>query len=106
MTDNQILRDGRRIVLPIVCEQNKARKCVPTEADLIRANTLGFGDDIGSITNKITAMTEIQSLFEPGSEEYETLAYRITAGQQIQQNSIDSIVLVVTSLREVCRITW
>lgn len=78
-----------RDVLPIQCEQKNATKVVPTEEHFIQANSLGFGDDIGSITNRITAQTELQSLFEPGTEEYEELKYRIIAGQHVQQNSID-----------------
>lgn len=89
MTDNQVIRESRRDVLPIVCEQNKAQKCVPGEKEFIEANTLGFGDEIGSVTNKITAMTEVQSLFDPCSDEYRRLSYRITASQQVQQNTID-----------------
>lgn len=78
-----------RKVLPIQCEQKKAMKRVPAEKDFIEANILGFGDDIGSVTNKITAQTELQSMFEPGSPEYNELQYRITAGQHVQQNTID-----------------
>ena len=76
-------------MLPIQCEQKKAKKCVPGEAEFIEANMLGFGDEIGSTTNKITTMTELQSLFELGTPEFEELAYRITASQQLQQNCID-----------------
>jgi len=31
----------------------------------------------------------VQSLYEPGSREYETLEYRIMSGQLYQQNCID-----------------
>lgn len=62
---------------------------MPTEADFIEANILGFGDEIGAVTNRITAQTELQSLFAPGTPEYEELQYRITAGQHVQQNCID-----------------
>lgn len=89
LTDNRVLVNNIRDVLPIQCEQKKATKTVPTEKDFIKANILGFGDDIGTVTNRITAQTELQSLFEPGSPEYEELRYRITAGQHVQQNCID-----------------
>lgn len=83
-------------MLPIQCQQKKAGKCVPSEKDFIAANILGFGDDIGSVTNRITAQTELQSLFEPGSPEYEELRYRITAGQHVQQNCIDKTKGIVS----------
>lgn len=89
LTDNRVLVDNVRDVLPIQCEQRRARKCVPTEADFIAANILGFGDEIGAVTNRITAQTELQSLFDPESPEYNELQYRITAGQHLQQNVID-----------------
>lgn len=76
-------------VLPIQCEQKKAVKCVPREKDFIAANLLGFGDEIGSITNKITAQTELRSMFEAGTPEYEELTYRITVSQHVQQAAID-----------------
>lgn len=62
---------------------------MPGEKEFIASNLLGFGDDIGAITNKITAQQELQSLFEPGSPEYEELKYRVVCGQHIQQASID-----------------
>ena len=34
-------------------------------------------------------MIEVQSGYEPGTPEYETLAYRIMCGQLYQQNTID-----------------
>lgn len=107
LTDNQVILETMRDVLPIVCEQNRAKKCVPGEREFIEANMLGFGDEIGSVTNKITAMTEIQSMFEPGSTEYERLAYRITSSQQVQQNVIDMETFGNVALRrEAYRITW
>lgn len=84
-----MLVENIRDVLPIQCEQKKASKCVPGESEFIEANILGFGDEIGSVTNRITAQTELQSLFDPESEEYKELSYRITAGQHLQQNVID-----------------
>lgn len=91
LTDNKVLVENVRDVLPIQCEQKKATKTVPTEQDFIAANILGFGDDIGTVTNRITAQTELQSLFSPGDPEYEELGYRITAGQHVQQNCIDRV---------------
>ena len=73
----------------VMCEQHNAEKVTITEENLIEANINSFGDDIGRITNHITAMFEVQSGFPKGSQEYETLEYRITCGEHLQQNSID-----------------
>lgn len=95
LTDDRILVNNVRDVLPIQCEQKKAPKCVPTEKDFIEANALGFGDKIGSVTNRITAATELQSLFLPESDEYKELNYRIISGQHQQQCEIDRLKGVV-----------
>lgn len=73
----------------IVCLQKKAEKKIPTETDLIESNKIAFNDDIGSITNRVTAMFELQAGFSPGSAEYKELDYRIMCGQHFQQSSID-----------------
>lgn len=78
-----------RDTLVIQCEQKKGAKCVPTEEILGHSNSVGFGDNIGKITNRITAMTELQSMFPHDSEEYKRLDYRIQAGQKFQQDEID-----------------
>ena len=86
LTDNPVLVRRTRNLPVIMCQQGNAQKIVPTEDDFIASNIIGFGDDIGKITNRITAMFDVQSQFEPGSEEYEELAYRIQSGQLLQQN--------------------
>lgn len=73
----------------IVCVQRKAPKCVPTEDDLMLSNINSFGNAVGEVTNKITAMFEVQSRFPKDSREYRILDYRIKCGQLYQQNSID-----------------
>lgn len=75
--------------LPIQCEQKKAPKKIPNESDFIASNIAGFGDDIGSVTNRITTQTDIQAGFSEGEREYEELEYRVISGQFIQQNCID-----------------
>ena len=60
-----------------------------TEELLVKANLASFGDDIGKTTNYITSMYDVQAQYEPGSVEYETLAYRIQSGQLFQQNCIN-----------------
>lgn len=89
VTDNEILLRNTRDVPAIVCVQKKAEKCVITDELLAQSNELGFGDEIGSITNRITALYDIMTKFDKDSEEYKTLEYRIKCGQMFQQNAID-----------------
>ena len=88
-TDNPILLRNTRNVPVIECVQKKAAQIIPAEPDLIAANKLAFGDEIGATTNRITAMIEVQSGFAKGSPEYEVLDYRIKCGQHYQQTAID-----------------
>jgi hypothetical protein len=78
-------------MLPIVCEQSSCPKTLVTEAKLRKSNTDGFGNDVGSITNKVTAMFDVLAGFEKDSEEYEEVMRRILCGQAYQQESIDKI---------------
>ncbi len=89
LTDNNILVNRIQEMPALMCAQRKAKKCVPSEGDFIRANIESFGNDIGQTTNWITSMFEVQSHYEKGSKEYEALAYRIRCGQLYQQNAID-----------------
>lgn len=89
LTDNKVLVENTKELPAIMCAQRRARKCVPTEDDIIQSNIDSFGDDIGKITNRITSMFDVIAQFDKGSEEYETLDYRIKCGQLFQQNAID-----------------
>lgn len=88
-TDNKIIVENTLNSSTIECIQRKARKIIPSEDDMVQANKLAFGDEIGMTTNRITAMFERQAAFPEGSEEYKVLDYRIKCGQHYQQNSID-----------------
>lgn len=88
-TDNKIIVEHTLNSTTIECMQRKAEKIIPTESDMVKANKLAFGDEIGTTTNRITAMIERQSMFSSDSEEYKVLDYRIKCGQHFQQNSID-----------------
>lgn len=88
-TNNKILVENTRQELPIICLQKSAKKVKPTELDLYNANINGFGDDIGTTTNYITTMIQLLAKFKKNSKEYNELKYRITCGQQYQQNAID-----------------
>ena len=89
LTDNPVLMRRFRQLPALMCAQRKAPKKVPTEEDFVRSNIESFGNDIGKITNRATAMFEVQAGFPPDSKEYETLEYRIKSAQLYQQNAID-----------------
>lgn len=88
-TDSKPLLKNQKNLPALNCIQYKASKKVVTEADVIKANKNGFGSKIGSITNRITAITSLMANYEPGSVEYETLRYRTQCGQALQQEEID-----------------
>ena len=50
--------------MSVNCVQKKASKIIPTEKDIIKANKLAFGDDIGTTTNYITSQICLLSEFE------------------------------------------
>ena len=89
-TDNPVLLKNTRKLRPLVCEQKSTDKKVITEALLRKANKNGFGSNVGSITNRCTAMFDILAKFEKGSSQYEEMMYRITSCQGYQQEEIDS----------------
>ena len=88
-TNHPLLLSKTKNSKTIVCLQKKAEKKIPTETDLIESNKIAFNDDIGSITNRVTAMFDVQAGFTPDSPEYKELEYRIMCGQHYQQCSID-----------------
>ena len=89
LTDNKVLVNKLQPLPALMCAQRRATKRVPTEEDFIRSNIESFGNDIGQTTNWITSMFEVRARFKKGSEEYDTLSYRIRCGQLYQQNAID-----------------
>lgn len=88
LTDNPVYLRCFSQAKAIVCAQKTAQKGIPTEDDFVRSNVASFGNEIGQITNWVTSMYEVRSEFEPGSEEYRVLTYRIMSGQTFQQNAI------------------
>lgn len=89
LTDNPVLLKNTRPLPALYCAQKTAEKSVITEDRLIRANIASFGNDVGRVTNWVTSMYDVQAQFEPDSEEYRILDYRIKCGQLYQQNTID-----------------
>ena len=90
-TDNEVLLRNTRKELPIICEQKSAQKVVVTEKLLRKSNKDGFGNDVGTITNRVTTMFDVLASFQEGSVEHDQLMYRIICGQAYQQESIDKI---------------
>lgn len=88
-TDNEPMLRNQSNIPALFCPQKNANKIITFENDVIKANKAGFGSKIGSITNRITAMTSLMANYEPGSKEYETLRYRTQCGQKLQQEEID-----------------
>lgn len=88
-TNNPTVLKGIHYTPAIVSVQKSAQKVECTEEAFIQANKASFGNEIGAITNKSTAMYDVIAQFEPGSEEYEELMYRIVCSIQYQQNSIN-----------------
>lgn len=89
LTDNEVLLNKLTPLPALMCAQRNAEKRISSEEDFIRSNIESFGNEIGQTTNYITSMFEVRAGFEPGSEEYKTLSYRIGCGQLYQQNAID-----------------
>lgn len=89
LTDNKPLVDKLKPLPALVCAQRKAAKTVPEEVDFVNSNIASFGNEIGQTTNWITSMFEVRAGYEPNTEMYDVLSYRIRCGQLYQQNSID-----------------
>lgn len=94
-TNNKVLLESFEYKTTLMCEQDSMQKKVPTREDYIASDINGFGDSIGSVTNKATNMISLREQFAPDSEEYKRLTYRISTMMNYQQNAIDRIKGVV-----------
>lgn len=94
-TNNKVLLECFQYKPTLMCVQDSVPKKVPTEEDYIKSDINGFGDSIGSVTNKATNMISLRDKFEPESDEYKELTYRISTMMNFQQNAIDRIKGVV-----------
>ena len=94
-TNNKTLLDSFQYKPTLMCLQDSVAKKRPTEEDYIKSDINGFGDSIGSVTNKATNMISLREQFSPDSEEYKRLTYRISTMMNYQQNAIDRIKGVV-----------
>lgn len=87
-TNNKVLLDTFIYKLTLMCVQSNVSKKVPTEEDFVVSEMNGFGDSIGSITNRATNMISLRDQFDKDSEEYKTLSYRIDTMMNYQQNAM------------------
>lgn len=90
-TNNKTILNNTKETQSIICEQKSAPKVKITQSLLKKSNKNGFGNDVGTITNRITAMYDVLSTLKPNSDEYNELIKRIMCGQALQQESIDKI---------------
>lgn len=94
-TNNKVLLNTFEYKDTLMCIQSKMPKKVPTDEDFIESDINGFGDSIGSVTNRGTNMISLREKFDKDSEEYNRLQYRIRTMMNYQQNAIDRIKGVV-----------
>ena len=94
-TNNNVLLRFHKQLPAINCIQHKAEKKIVKETDIVKSNIKGFGNNVGSITNRATAMISVQASFPKDSKEYKELEYRILCTQKYQQDSIDSLKGIV-----------
>lgn len=94
-TNNKVLLNKHKKLPAIQCCQRNTEKVIVTEKDILKTNKNGMGNKVGSITNRVTAMMEVLSHFEPDTPEYKELEYRIACGQLYQQNELDKIKGIV-----------
>ena len=94
-TNNKVLLSTFEYKDTLMCIQSKMPKKVPTDEDFIESDINGFGDSIGSVTNRGTNMISLRENFDKDSKEYNRLQYRIRTMMNYQQNAIDRIKGVV-----------
>ena len=94
-TNNEVLLNTFEYKDTLMCIQSKMPKKVPTDEDFIESDINGFGDSIGSVTNRGTNMISLREKFDKNSAEYNRLQYRICTMMNYQQNAIDRIKGVV-----------
>lgn len=91
-TDNEyIIKGARRESLPVICLQKSADKVVCEETSFINADKIllkGDVEDVGTVTNRATAIESYKAKFPYGSKEWLELDYRVQACIAISQSSI------------------
>lgn len=95
-TNNEVLLRRHIPLDALCCVQKSANKKIVTEEDIIESNKLGFGNEVGGVTNKTTSQWTLRASFEPDSIEYKILTYRIQCGQNYNQNAVDKCKGVIS----------
>ena len=90
-TCSEVILNGIIESDPIVCMQSSALKVIPSDKDLQNSNKNGFGEKIGTYTNRATAMEQMKVKFDKNSQEHKELDRRIKLCMHFQQNEIDKI---------------
>lgn len=96
-SNNAVLKRRYKLLPAIECVQRNTSKVVVTEKKVLKTNKNGMGNQVGTITNYVTSMMEVQSHFEKDSKEYQELEYRIECGQLFQQAELDKIKGIVAT---------
>ena len=97
-TNNKVLLEAFEYKTTLMCVQDSMPKKIPTEDDYIESDINGFGDSIGSVTNKATNMISLRAQFNPDSEEYKRLTYRISTMMNYQQNAMKKYVALYSNV--------
>lgn len=97
-TNNKVLLEAFEYKTTLMCVQDSMPKKIPTEDDYIKSDINGFGDSIGSVTNKATNMISLRAQFNPDSEEYKRLTYRISTMMNYQQNAMKIYVALYSNV--------
>ena len=97
-TNNKVLLEAFEYKTTLMCVQDSMPKKIPTEEDYIKSDINGFGDSIGSVTNKATNMISLRSQFDSNSEEYKRLTYRISTMMNYQQNAMKIYVALYSNV--------
>lgn len=94
-TNNEVLLRNTKDLPAINCIQQVAQKQKITYKNLREANKNGFGNEVGTVTNRVTSMFDVLALYPKDSKEYKEIMYRITVSQHYQQLSIDKVKGIV-----------
>ena len=82
--------------LPVVYQEPKPKKKVPTDRDLYVADTFSFNSIIGSLTNKSTTGYALLAKFDEGTPEHNLLLKRIKTITKAQSAQIDKTKIGMT----------
>lgn len=88
-SDETVIKGVYKNELPVVYQEPKPQKVIPTEDDLYYADTFSFDSIIGGLTNKSTSAYALLSELHPDSIEYDITLKRIKTITKAQSAQID-----------------